>query len=137
MITKTKIDYTNTRDIGRQIGHWCRSLLAQPMAVEYPSLAVERIRVLLESVPLASDDYNLTVSRVSNARRYLNSNETGAARYEIRLLLGLLRQLLGADCLDDSERPPESNQGNRVVSTTPKPLMGTRQIYSLAEFPNE
>lgn len=51
----------------------------------------ERIEELLESLPLASDAFNTATNRLKNARRYLRSDERGAARYEIQLLANSLR----------------------------------------------
>ncbi len=49
---------------------------------------------MLECLPLATDDYDLTVARINNALRYLESSEQGAARYEIRQLIRNLRNRL-------------------------------------------
>lgn len=46
---------------------------------------------LLESLPLASDEYQTAKNRLRNAHRYLVSQERGAARYELNLLAGSLR----------------------------------------------
>ena len=46
--------------------------------------------VLLESLPLSTSEYGLAASRLNNARRYLESSERGAARYELRLVAGSL-----------------------------------------------
>ena len=44
--------------------------------------------MLLESLPLSTSEFGLAMNRLNNARRYLKSNECGAARYELRLLIG-------------------------------------------------
>jgi hypothetical protein len=46
---------------------------------------------LLESLPLAADEYHTANNRLRNAHRYLISQERGAARYELQLLAGSLR----------------------------------------------
>ena len=46
---------------------------------------------LLESPPLASDEYQTAKNRLRNAQRYLVSQERGAARYELNLVAGSLR----------------------------------------------
>ncbi len=48
------------------------------------------IAQMLSSLPLATDVYGLAENRLANARRYLDSGEFGAARYELRLLLGII-----------------------------------------------
>ena len=47
-------------------------------------------RNLLDSLPLATDQYDRAVSRLKNCRRYLISSEFGAAVYELKLLIGAL-----------------------------------------------
>ena len=44
--------------------------------------------MLLESLPLSTSEFGLATTRLNNARRYLESSERGAARYELRLLIG-------------------------------------------------
>lgn len=44
--------------------------------------------VLLESLPLSTSEFDVATRRLNNARRYLASSEQGAARYELRLLIG-------------------------------------------------
>ena len=50
-----------------------------------------RIESFLDSLPLATDEYGLAQNRIRNARRYFQSREVGAARYELRLLMCSLR----------------------------------------------
>ncbi len=55
--------------------------------------ALEQILVidrLAQSLPLAADQFATVKCRLKNAHRYLRSDERGAARYELRLLLGVL-----------------------------------------------
>lgn len=49
------------------------------------------LRDILDCLPLATDEYDLTVARINNAQRYLESSEQGAAKYEIRQLIRSLR----------------------------------------------
>ncbi len=51
---------------------------------------LESIARLLESLPLATQEFDLAGIRLRNARRYFQSDEIGAARYELRLLRGQL-----------------------------------------------
>ena len=44
--------------------------------------------MLLESLPLSTSEFGLATNRLNNARRYMESNERGAARYELLLLIG-------------------------------------------------
>ena len=45
---------------------------------------------LLESLPLATSEYELAHRRLENAQRYINSKEPGAAKYELRMLAASL-----------------------------------------------
>lgn len=47
---------------------------------------------VVDSLPLATDQYDRARSRLSNCRRYLISGEYGAASYELKLLVGTHRQ---------------------------------------------
>jgi hypothetical protein len=51
------------------------------------------IAVLLDMLPLATADFALAASHVNNALTYLEEGELGAARLELRLILGLVRWL--------------------------------------------
>ncbi|MBC8874784.1 MAG: hypothetical protein H8E44_35640 [Planctomycetes bacterium] len=46
---------------------------------------------MLNALPLTTDEFGRAVNRLKNAHRYLVSNERGAARFELRLLLGSLK----------------------------------------------
>ena len=48
---------------------------------------------LLESLPLATDEFALARTRIANACRYSCSNEPGASTWEIRHLLNQLRTI--------------------------------------------
>jgi hypothetical protein len=61
-------------------------LLGQPSAHKPPVARLERLRLLLEALPLDTTEFGLAVNRLANARHYLGSGEFGAARYELRLL---------------------------------------------------
>jgi hypothetical protein len=46
------------------------------------------LRAMLESIPQETGEFSLAMNRLRNAQRFLCSDETGAARYELRLLVG-------------------------------------------------
>ena len=46
----------------------------------------ESVGELLQTLPLPSDEYCVATNRVSNARRYFESAEAGAAKWELRML---------------------------------------------------
>jgi hypothetical protein len=61
-------------------------LLGQPSDHKPPVAQFERLRLLLEALPLDAADFSLAVNRLANAHHYLKSGEHCAARYELRLL---------------------------------------------------
>jgi hypothetical protein len=67
-------------------------LLEQPSDHKPPVAQFERLRLLLEALPLDTAEFGLAVNRLANARHYLVSGEFGAARYELRLLRRSLEQ---------------------------------------------
>ena len=60
--------------------------LGQPLGHKTPLACFERLRLLLEALPLDSTEFALAVNRLTNARHYLETGEHGAARYELHLL---------------------------------------------------
>jgi hypothetical protein len=42
---------------------------------------------LLEALPLSTGEFAVASNRLSNARRYLDAGERGAAHYEVQLLM--------------------------------------------------
>jgi hypothetical protein len=52
---------------------------------------LESVRSLLESLPLSTGEYGIAQNRLRNAERYLRSQEHGAARFELQMLAGSLR----------------------------------------------
>jgi hypothetical protein len=60
--------------------------LTQPWGLQNTLVSFERLRLLLECLPLDSTEFALAVKRLANARHYLHTGEHGAARYELRLL---------------------------------------------------
>ena len=65
-----------------------RSLMRRLTDARHVGDELDILRAMIMSLPMASDDFCLAINRLRNAQRYLSSNETGAARYELRLLLG-------------------------------------------------
>jgi hypothetical protein len=69
--------------------HLCEALdevLGQRLGHKDALACFERLRRLLEALPLDSTEFALAVNRLANARHYLEIGEYGAARYELRLL---------------------------------------------------
>ena len=74
------------------------------------------LRQLLEQVLIGQADFGLATNRISNAMRYLNSGERGAAQYEIRLLINDLRRQL-----------------ELYGHTLPTPVSGAGEIQSIVD----
>lgn len=67
-------------------------LLRQPSDHKPLAARFDRLRLLLEALPLGITEFYLASNRLANARHYLVSGEFGAARYELRLLWRSLEQ---------------------------------------------
>jgi hypothetical protein len=67
-------------------------LLGQLSDHKPPVAQFERLRSLLEALPLDIPEFGLAVNRLANAQHYLVSGEFGAAQYELRLLRRSLEQ---------------------------------------------
>jgi len=52
----------------------------------------EELRLLLEALPLDTEEFGLAVNRLANAWQYVESGEYGAAGYELRLLRRSLKE---------------------------------------------
>ena len=81
---------------------------------------LDDIRGILECLPLSTSEFDLAKKRIGNAKRYLRSHERGAARYEIRLLFGSLRNELAVELepkpeakSTQSPNSASSSQGSR------------------------
>lgn len=55
------------------------------------------MQILLETLPLSTDQFGLACVRLQNAQRYLASQEHGAARWELNTLRQQLRVQLEAE----------------------------------------
>lgn len=47
----------------------------------------DELKTLLEALPLATATFALAARRLGNARRYIESGEFGAAKFELRMML--------------------------------------------------
>ncbi|MCZ7526575.1 MAG: hypothetical protein M5U14_09490 [Acidimicrobiia bacterium] len=62
------------------------------------------LQVLLETLPLSTDQFGLACVRLQNAQRYLVSEEHGAARWELNTLRQQLRLQLEAEAVPRPRR---------------------------------
>jgi hypothetical protein len=84
--SKRKLDDMRTRAAAR-----LRSLMQKLSAKDFASGEFDNLRVLIGSLPHPGGGSSLAESHLSKALRYLRSNEVGAARYELQLLLECLQ----------------------------------------------
>lgn len=92
MQTSQEFSKATSDDIRDEV---CRCLDQWIRAVHRGRCTLDKLpdlRDLIDALPLSSGDYCTAVNRISNAKRYLESNERGAARYELKLLDSSLRQ---------------------------------------------
>ncbi|MCO6459136.1 MAG: hypothetical protein J5I93_27825 [Pirellulaceae bacterium] len=81
--------------LARQISQGLRRLIDSPGSRTVSRQQLADSRLLLEALPMATNEFAVARRRLQNADRYLRSDEWGAARYELRLLYGMLRQYEG------------------------------------------
>jgi hypothetical protein len=78
-------------DLRRRAVTGLRVLTQMTSGKHFTSGDLDGLRVLIESWPMAGSESGLAASRLCKAQRYLRSNELGAARYELQLLLDCLQ----------------------------------------------
>ena len=78
---------TIRQELLQTIEHFLRCLHRKSAVLD----DLQEVRDLLDSLPLASDEYATASNRLRNAHRYLVSQERGASRHELQLLAGSLR----------------------------------------------
>ena len=77
---------------------------------------LREVQELLEALPLSSGDFCRVANNLKNAERYLESQERGAASYELRMLAGAVRSGLLAN-----------GNGSRRTRRTPSVLIEDRK----------
>jgi hypothetical protein len=50
------------------------------------------LKMVLESLPLTTEEYCWAINHLNNAQNYFNQGEVGAGLFEMRLIIGKLRQ---------------------------------------------
>jgi hypothetical protein len=65
---------------------------------------MENLAGLLETLPLASSEFGLACTRLSNAQRYIDSAEHGAARWELNAMVRQLRAQAYAETKEPRRR---------------------------------
>ena len=68
-------------------------LLSRPQATEGADQAFDEARLVLESLPLTTEEFATAINRLENARRYLQAGEHGAASSELRLMVRSLTSM--------------------------------------------
>ncbi len=53
------------------------------------------LRVLTMTLPLSTSDYELLNRRLDNSERYADNGQTGAARFEVKHVVGSLKKMFG------------------------------------------
>jgi hypothetical protein len=71
--------YRAARAVAAVLVRVCRGSCPEPL--------LDRVRARLEILPLPTAAFALAVRRLDNARTYLRAGESGAAAFELRLLL--------------------------------------------------
>ena len=94
MFTDVIISSSNRHEVAGQL-NLLVSRLSSPNTEPIRMLNwLNETKQLLSCVLIGTFDYDVAHSRIRNAIRFLESREVGAAKYEVRLLLGGLRSQL-------------------------------------------
>ena len=102
MIQQANNSYSKLDEVCQQAEEHFSILLGNLKNVERLRKDLLVLRDLIDCVPLTTSEFDLTVARINNAQRYLESDEQGAAKYEIRQLV---RNLRGTAVLQGSLKP--------------------------------
>ncbi len=70
------------------VGRGVEKLLRHAEANGIVAVQWDELKTLLEALPLATATFALAARRLGNARRYIESGELGAAKFELRMMLG-------------------------------------------------
>ncbi|MEI7461594.1 MAG: hypothetical protein WCK15_19580 [Pirellula sp.] len=65
---------------------------------------VDPLEGLLQSLPLANNDFGTAINCLSSAKRYLQSTETGAAWWELNILANQIRTQANAKTVEPRRR---------------------------------
>lgn len=77
-------------EIRQRIVYSVEFLLQHSCSNEIALARTHEIGSLVDSLPFATAQYGVAKNRIRNALKYFQSEEFGAASYELRLLLGQL-----------------------------------------------
>ncbi len=91
MIAKPNNSYSTTDDVVRQLRNHFFTISSNLPGIHKIMRSLDEIRALLDCLAISTIEYDVAVARINNAKRYLQSDETGAASYEVRLLIGGLQ----------------------------------------------
>jgi len=80
--------YHQLTEIRHQIDSIIAHLTSVQLTFEEAFGWLVQLGSLIDSLPFPTDHYGVAKNRLRNAQRYYACGEVGAARYELRLLLG-------------------------------------------------
>ena len=112
MSTKEQDRVASAEEVRDRLVEYLKPLIEQEKVADVWKDLLTRAALLLESLPLTTSEFSVAMNRLNNARRYLESDERGAARYELRLLIGGLTPKPEA-------RPPRRRIRRRVTKREP------------------
>ena len=107
MSTREQIRVPSPDEVRHELVQHLRRLIVQDLKADGWKEQLTQAAMLLESLPLTTSEFGVATNRLNNARRYLEFDEQGAARYELRLLIGRLTPKPEA-------RPPRRRTGKQV-----------------------
>ena len=86
-LRKTRSQAASVDELRQLAALRLHSLMQKLSDITRAAVEFENLREIFESLPLSTAEYSLAMNRLRNAQRYLTSDELGAARCELRLLL--------------------------------------------------
>ena len=105
MIASKKRNQPGLNGLAREAKRQFKKLFSNFSNISLTTQTLDDIRDILKRLVLNTTEFDVATKRIKNAKRYLRSSETGAAKYEIGLLLGGLRTHLFV------ENEPDANSG--------------------------
>ena len=129
MFARKKMPNSKLNEVSRQATLQLNKLLTDSTDASLKLRALRNVRRLLDCMVMGTYQYDVSVARINNAERYLNSGEPGAAKFEIRMLFGRLqREVFDDQPLCETVEPVRA-KGPRILaavkSTSPKFEMPT------------
>ena len=129
MFTRKSLSKSKMSELSAQVAKQFNRLFEDSTDTTSKLRALTNIQKLLECFAIGTYQFDLAIARVTNAKRYLESGETGAAKYEVRMLFGGLKNFVFEDESHDSHNSSVAPAPNDPPA---RPILAA--IKSLSDF---